>query len=136
MDEAKIESQRLLTSLRRVTLAGTPELDEAWSVLKDNLIENNLEVSGATNIETARLGFELLSFSILRLLNQFGNPLDISLHLAHCPMAAGSDGASWVQRGDDIRNSYFGASMYRCGNLVEKIDSGGYLPIPEQGVGR
>ena len=136
LDNAKSESKRLTALVRKLNLSGKPEVHKAWKQLKADLVAHSFQVSQAADIENARLGFELLSAGTLKLLNQFGNPLETVLHLAHCPMAAGSDGASWVQRGEEIRNSYFGSSMYRCGELVEKVDSGGYLAVPAQGVGR
>ena len=84
-------------------------------------------ISESNSIERAREGFELLSFSIRKILEQFGNPLDLPLKLAHCPMAAGSEGASWVQQDEEITNSYFGASMYRCGEFLEVVSPSSYL---------
>lgn len=42
-------------------------------------------------------------------------------------MAAGSAGASWIQAGTAIDNSYFGASMRTCGEVVDELSPGEYL---------
>ena len=106
--------------------AGSPQA-EAWKKIQSDLGVHTTTIADADSIERAREGFELLSFSVRKVLEQFGNPLDISLKLAHCPMAAGSEGASWVQQDDEIENSYFGASMYRCGEFVEEVSPASYL---------
>ncbi len=38
-----------------------------------------------------------------------------------CPMAFDNKGADWLQMDEDIRNPYFGASMLKCGEVVEVI---------------
>lgn len=37
------------------------------------------------------------------------------LHVAYCGMAKGS----WLQEGTDLKNPYYGASMLKCGQIVE-----------------
>jgi Cu(I)/Ag(I) efflux system membrane fusion protein len=36
-------------------------------------------------------------------------------------MAFNDKGADWLQKDEDIRNPYFGASMYTCGQVTEVI---------------
>jgi len=43
-----------------------------------------------------------------------------SLNKAHCPMALGNRGGTWLQRGDMIENAYFGAVMHRCGDILSE----------------
>ena len=38
------------------------------------------------------------------------------INVAYCPMAPGS----WLQKGEEIRNPYYGASMLKCGEIVSK----------------
>jgi Cu(I)/Ag(I) efflux system membrane fusion protein len=37
-------------------------------------------------------------------------------------MAFDNQGADWLQRGEQINNPYFGASMLRCGEIRESFD--------------
>jgi Cu(I)/Ag(I) efflux system membrane fusion protein len=37
-----------------------------------------------------------------------------------CPMAAGGNGASWLQKEGEVRNPYFGSAMLHCGIVREK----------------
>ena len=45
------------------------------------------------------------------------------LVVAYCPMAFDDSGAEWVQRGNQIRNPYFGASMLMCGSVRRPLGS-------------
>lgn len=40
------------------------------------------------------------------------------IHVAYCPMAS----ASWLQDETKVSNPYYGASMLRCGQIVERSD--------------
>ena len=39
----------------------------------------------------------------------------------HCPMVDDFTGADWLQRGEPLRNPYFGAEMLECGTIEERI---------------
>jgi Cu(I)/Ag(I) efflux system membrane fusion protein len=36
-------------------------------------------------------------------------------------MAFDNKGASWLQKDEDIRNPYFGAAMYKCGEVTRQL---------------
>lgn len=94
-------------------LVGEPLSD--WRRIKKNL-------SGAQNasdLDSARVSFELMSEGVVSLLRRFGNRDDDPVNLAHCPMAFENAGANWLQRGTDIRNPYFGSMMLGCGDIRE-----------------
>jgi len=44
-----------------------------------------------------------------------------TLYRAHCPMAFGNRGADWLQATEEIANPYFGAKMFRCGDIVGRL---------------
>jgi membrane fusion protein, copper/silver efflux system len=44
------------------------------------------------------------------------------LYVAHCPMAFGNTGASWLQADEDIANPYFGARMFHCGDIERTLE--------------
>lgn len=73
-------------------------------------------ISDANDIEAARVGFEKFSAIVIAQLVS-SSELSESLYLAHCPMAFGNKGASWVQSGKTITNPYFGSKMLHCGTL-------------------
>jgi Cu(I)/Ag(I) efflux system membrane fusion protein len=100
----------------------------AWSELAPVLQGHAERIARAADIQGARAGFEPLSAAVEDLLQVFGNPIDAELHVAFCPMADDNRGARWVQQGESIDNSYFGASMRRCGEIRSEIAPGAFLP--------
>lgn len=102
----------------------------AWAELASSLGGSARAVAAAANLEAAREGFEPLSEALIRLLTRFGNPLTHPVRVAFCPMAAGSEGAAWVQEGREVDNSYFGASMLDCGEVRHEVPPAGFLPAP------
>lgn len=79
------------------------------------------------DLPTARVAFCLLSESLIAMLEiDGGNDIAAGgLFRVHCPMAFNNRGADWVQRGREVRNPYFGASMLNCGEIVTGYGSGG-----------
>ena len=81
-----------------------------------------LRVDGAiTEIGIARTHFEDMSEAVIALQRRFGHRGSETWNLAHCPMAFDNQGADWLQRGTQINNPYFGASMLRCGEVRESF---------------
>jgi Cu(I)/Ag(I) efflux system membrane fusion protein len=77
---------------------------------------------GITDIERARARFEGMSEAVISLQRRFGHRGSEEWRLAHCPMAFNNKGADWLQRGEQINNPYFGASMLRCGEIRESFE--------------
>lgn len=120
-------AEELIAALARVTLDRPREAATAWVDISNALGQHARHVKMASDLETARAGFEGLSQGVERVLRRFGNPLNAPLHIAFCPMAVGSQGASWVQRGTVIDNAYFGASMRDCGEIQSEIAPNAFL---------
>ncbi len=106
------------------------EAKDAWKSLAGEIRGHGEHVAKATTIEHAREGFESLSDAVIVLIGRFGNPLDVDLRLAHCPMAASNEGALWLQEAAKVENPYFGAAMLDCGELRKNVAPGGYLRPP------
>ena len=77
---------------------------------------------GITDVGVARAKFEGMSEAVISLQRRFGHHGSETWHLAHCPMAFGDEGTDWLQRGEQINNPYFGASMLRCGDIREAFE--------------
>ena len=106
-----------------------------WTRLGPHFEMHGRQAAEATDITTARQGYHMLSDKMTGLLTVFGNPLDGAVRMAHCPMAFGS-GADWVQRGEDVRNPYYGSEMLTCGDVTATLPAGAHLgdaaePTPE-----
>ena len=79
------------------------------------------KIKGAKAIEPMRVGFEGLSNELISVVGQFGVYQGKTLYKINCPMAFNNKGAGWLQMDEDIRNPYFGASMFKCGQVIEII---------------
>ncbi|MDT8299850.1 MAG: efflux RND transporter periplasmic adaptor subunit [Sedimentisphaerales bacterium] len=79
------------------------------------------KIKTANAIEPMREGFEGLSNELIAVVGQFGVYQGKILYNIHCPMAFNNKGADWLQTDEDIRNPYFGASMLKCGQVMEEI---------------
>jgi Cu(I)/Ag(I) efflux system membrane fusion protein len=80
----------------------------------------------AADLASAREAFHALSEKMLSLLTIFGNPLAETVRVAHCPMAFGH-GADWAQRGEEVRNVYYGSEMLTCGDITSTLAPGAHL---------
>lgn len=85
-------------------------------------LETTLErLSETSSIESARERFEKLSTLIEGLVRRYGVDGEGAIFKARCPMAFDNAGADWLQSDENIRNPYFGSSMYRCGEIKERL---------------
>lgn len=124
---AKVAMQALEREVGRVQRPRSAEAREAWTTIADGLRQHAAHGAGTADIEAARAAFEHLSLQMRTLLERFGNPLSTPLRLAFCPMAFDNRGAEWIQRGEEIDNSYFGAVMRRCGSIRATVGPGEHL---------
>jgi len=97
---------------------------KAHNVWMDNSVKIKAaleKIKEADGIEPMREGFEGLSNELIVVVGQFGVYPAKTLYKFHCPMAFDNKGADWLQMDKDTRNPYFGASMLKCGQVVEVI---------------
>ncbi len=92
-----------------------------WMNLQEELKHSIEAYRKAKDITDARLKFEPLSKTFIRLATEFG-PLEKSLYIQHCPMANGNEGANWISISPKISNPYFGAAMLGCGETIKTIE--------------
>jgi hypothetical protein len=69
------------------------------------------DLSKAKDIKAMRKAFNDLS-KPLAMWTTMVKP--VGINVAYCSMAPGS----WLQKGEEIRNPYYGASMLKCGEIV------------------
>ncbi|MCP4680208.1 MAG: efflux RND transporter periplasmic adaptor subunit [Deltaproteobacteria bacterium] len=120
---------RLQTATGSTKIKRPQRAIEAFTKVAEALKRNTGRLASSESIEMAREDFEKLSKEIETMLRIFGNPLSEALHQAYCPMAFGNRGATWIQKGNVISNSYFGAAMLKCGEIRAAIEPAGYLPV-------
>lgn len=102
-------------------VVSTEKAVEIWNKEKRDLSEIVSRLRNANNLEAMRKGFALLSEQMLSLHRMFGLQAGSTLYELHCPMAFDGRGASWIQVDDVVRNPYYGASMLKCADKVEKL---------------
>ena len=81
---------------------------------------NFKEPNEVKNLDHLRDSFITISEEIIALVN-ISNPTKNKLYVQECPMANQSQGALWLSFSDQIRNPYYGASMLKCGSVVDSI---------------
>ncbi len=75
----------------------------------------------ANDLDGARQVFYHLSRAVIDLHSAFGHADDQNYYLTFCPMANDNKGAFWLQTVDTVYNSFYGASMLRCGEIKETL---------------
>jgi Cu(I)/Ag(I) efflux system membrane fusion protein len=111
--------ERLLTEDEPLEAAANSA--PGWNQFRTNALVGAKDIAEATHIEAMRAGFWELTQAIQSIQSAVRTAADETLTVVHCPMAFNSKGASWIQRGEDIQNPYFGAEMLTCGDIVETL---------------
>ena len=73
------------------------------------------------NINTARDQFFAHSQGMIALAE--AGVLPSTTYLMYCPMARRGQGAHWLQPNSGLLNPYFGATMLRCGDELERFEA-------------
>jgi len=120
-------AKQLGEELVKTELDASTEAKRAWGHFSKMLGAEAELLSKSNSIEEARKSFEGLSGTAVMILRVFGNPLEKPLRQAHCPMARGSKGGTWVQEGEEVDNSYYGAAMLSCGDITKEVGPGEHL---------
>lgn len=126
---AQAAAARLLELTQAVKPAPESAAAQAWAVIGPAIEDHATHAAKSQAIEGARGGFLHLSGSAEQILSVFGNPLEVPLRSAFCPMAGANQGAEWIQASEVIDNSYFGESMLSCGEFRATIEPGQYLLV-------
>jgi RND family efflux transporter MFP subunit len=94
---------------------------EIWAVERTNLAKLIERLKKAPDIQTLRTEFSPLSQEIGVLAKTFGFGKANTVFELHCPMAFQGKGAVWYQDSDETRNPYFGSTMLKCADRVDRI---------------
>jgi Cu(I)/Ag(I) efflux system membrane fusion protein len=128
-DSAK-EMQEALNAVDMELLTGSAHM--AWMEDQKALKKSAQEVISAKGIEGARSAFIQLSDSLYAVAKKYGTSGKQPILRFHCPMAAGGEGAYWLQNKPGTENPYFGSRMFKCGDQVEIVSP---VPVKEQSGG-
>ncbi len=94
---------------------------DKWMQLSGDIVAFATEINTAENIEKSRKAFFKLSNSMIKLHDSFGHADSKDYFLTFCPMANDNKGAFWLQTIDTVYNSFYGASMLRCGEIKKPL---------------
>ena len=97
------------------------EAHKIWMQSSGAMTQALKKVKKEGNIEQLRKVFKSFSDEVIITVIQFQVFGPEPLYMFHCPMAFDNKGADWLQMDEDTRNPYFGASMLKCGQVVEVI---------------
>lgn len=95
-----------------------------WQVEQKSLSSITGRLSKAEDLDSLRSAFALLSDEMLAIERIFGFENAHQLFELHCPMAFDGRGATWLQTSDAVRNPYYGESMLKCADRVERLKPG------------
>ena len=123
-DEARKRLEELARVTADVELGGPAKARQEWQRIASDLIGHARHGASAEDGGETRRAFEHLSHAMVDLLTVFGNPADVPLRVAFCPMAFDAKGAQWVQRSETIANPYYGSMMLRCGDFRATVAAG------------
>ena len=90
------------------------------ALLSEMNSKNFKNVEKLKSIDDLRDEFILLSEEIIAFVEK-SNPMEETIYIQRCPMADSGEGARWLSFSDQIRNPYYGASMLKCGSVVDSI---------------
>ena len=77
------------------------------------MVASAKKMGAAKTIAEARSAFGALSVALEAYADKTKSTLPKDLHLAYCPM----EDKPWMQKGKEIKNPYYGASMIDCGSI-------------------
>lgn len=92
-----------------------------WSENLSKMTDGLAAIREAEDIVGVRTGFEPLSVGLSTAILKLGAETDGPLFEIFCPMAFEYEGATWLQRNEDVRNPYFGAAMITCGETNQQL---------------
>lgn len=118
-ENAKQGFGKLVEQVELFAPSSPEEARQVWASLGRKLLAGARGGAHGATIGELRRSFDSVSEGLIEALQRFGNPLAEPLRLAYCPMAFDDRGALWLQRAEKIENAYFGAEMYRCGEIRE-----------------
>ena len=113
-----------------------PELFEnaawsaTWTPLAKSMGQGLAAILASNNLVDMRDGFEPVSEALITMVSRFGASSPSPLYALSCPMAFENKGATWVQNDEDIRNPYFGAAMFTCGEVTRQLTAKGQRTQP------
>jgi Cu(I)/Ag(I) efflux system membrane fusion protein len=120
-DTARKVSQEGLAALGEVDMTLVSGAHhKTWMAQSDVMKDAFFKMGASANLGAARAAFSPLSKSVMAVASGLGAPQG-ALYQFECSMALDGKGARWIQTDKATRNPYFGASMLKCGSVVDAL---------------
>ncbi len=124
-DDANAAKQHLVMLESAVATVSDEPLDQrakaVWIKERGDLTKIVASMRAAADIKSLREQFSPLSQEIGVLAKTFGFSESGPVYELHCSMAFQNKGAIWYQDNDRAFNPYYGATMPRCADRVERL---------------
>ncbi|MCP4216576.1 MAG: efflux RND transporter periplasmic adaptor subunit [bacterium] len=121
LQEANKAAKQLLEKLGAADMSLLADAShKAYMKQHGNMKTAGEKISTASDMDTARIQFELLSKAATLIIKDFGGT-KTTVYQFHCPMAFDDKGAFWLQNHDATRNPYYGDEMLMCKDTVETL---------------
>lgn len=121
LNEAQSAYETFIAKLEEIGIHGlSGDGHMAWMESYETLVNHASAITGAENLEAARLSFRNLSEELIRAVEMFG--IEGVIYHQYCPMAFGNEGADWLSREEQIQNPYLPETMLTCGEVIEKME--------------
>lgn len=101
------------------------EAHTRWMEILAGLEPATADIAASKDLEELRARLPVLTEHLSTAIRSFGVGKALSVLRFHCPMARDGLGADWLQSREGTENPYFGAAMFKCGEQVEMLASGG-----------
>jgi len=94
---------------------------EIWTKSLSSIQVGIDRIREAKDIDRIREGFFPLSTGLIAAVSGLGVDSPSPVFELYCPMAFDNKGAPWLQPDEEVRNPYFGAAMYGCGEVRRRL---------------
>jgi Cu(I)/Ag(I) efflux system membrane fusion protein len=121
-DEARQGMKSLEKTVRAVDPAALK--GRARKVWLEHLsdFDTHLKAAGdSRDMASLRAVFLPVSKTLTTVVETFGIEPRQPVYELRCPMAFDGKGGNWLQKDDQVRNPYYGAMMFRCGDVVRAL---------------
>ncbi|WP_233490888.1 efflux RND transporter periplasmic adaptor subunit [Pseudodesulfovibrio indicus] len=122
MQAAKSAADKVAGALQQVKMDGlNGPAHNVWMPALKKMNDGIAAIREAEDIVGVRTGFEPVSVGLAEAILKLGVDTNGPLYEIFCPMAFDYEGATWVQRDENVRNPYMGGAMPTCGETNQQL---------------
>jgi len=93
----------------------------AWMSQSGEIQRTIDAITDTDKIGSARNVFLTLSQTLIHAADNFDISFDGQVVHVHCSMAFDGKGGHWLQKGEEVRNPYYGKAMSSCGDVMKEL---------------